>query len=270
MGEIVETERIGHVLRITLNRPKVNAISRALSRALHAAAVELHEDPALRVGIITAKGDRVFCAGWDFNEATQEPDDPGVENGEISSHGAGGFGGITQYWDLKKPLIAAVNGAAIGGGFEITLAADVILMAEQAYFELPEMQRGFLPDAGGVQRLPRRIPYNVAMEMILTGRRMTAEEALRWGLAHKVVPAAQLQDEALALANEIAKGAPLALQALKEVMQAIDGTSLPEAMAITRFGATKLPILDRMWKSADATEGPRAFLEKRAPRWRGE
>ncbi|HVI88033.1 MAG TPA: enoyl-CoA hydratase-related protein [Dongiaceae bacterium] len=269
MGEIVETERIGHILRITLNRPKVNAISRALSRALHAAAVQLHTDPDLRVGIITATGDRVFCAGWDFVEATQEPDNA-AESGEGSSHGAGGFGGITQYWDLKKPLIAAVNGAAIGGGFEIALAADVILMAENAYFELPEMQRGFLPDAGGVQRLPRRIPYNVAMEMILSGRRMTAAEALRWGLAYRVVPAAQLQDDALALANQIAKGAPLALQALKEVMQAIDGKSLPEAMAMTRIDTTRLPILDRMWKSADAKEGPRAFLEKRAPHWRGE
>src|SRR5262249_4884735 len=102
MGEIVETERIGHVLRITLNRPKVNAISRALSRALHAAAVQLHSDPELRVGIITAKGDRVFCAGWDFVEATQDPDTAKTESGDISSHGAGGFGGITQYWDLKK------------------------------------------------------------------------------------------------------------------------------------------------------------------------
>ncbi|HVJ40545.1 MAG TPA: enoyl-CoA hydratase-related protein [Dongiaceae bacterium] len=270
MAEIVETERIGRVLRITLNRPKVNAISRALSKALHAAASLLHTDPELRVGIITAQGDRVFCAGWDFVEATQGTGDAAAESGEGAGHGAGGFGGITQYWDLKKPLIAAVNGAAIGGGFEIALAADVILMSEDAYFELPEMQRGFLPDAGGVQRLPRRIPYNVAMEMILSGRRMPSSEALRWGLAHKVVSPGQLQEEALALATKIAEGAPLALQALKEVMQAIDGRSLPDAMAMTRIDTTRLPLLDRMWKSEDAKEGPRAFLEKRAPQWRGE
>ncbi len=268
--EIVETERIGHVLRITLNRPKVNAINRALSKALHAAALRLHTDPELRVGIITAKGDRVFCAGWDFVEATQDTSDSSAESGEGAGYSTGGFGGITQYWDLKKPLVAAVNGAAVGGGFEIALATDVILMSENAYFELPEMQRGFLPDAGGVQRLPRRIPYNVAMEMILSGRRMSSSEALHWGLAHKVVTSAQLQEEALTLAAQIAKGAPLALQALKEVMQAIDGRSLPEAMAMTRINTTQLPLLDRMWKSEDAKEGPRAFLEKRAPRWRGE
>ena len=270
MAEIVETERVGPVLLITLNRPKVNAITRALSRDLHAAAQYLQNDPELQVGIITAKGDRVFCAGWDFNEATQEAAETGDTGGEGSSYSAGGFGGITQYWHLKKPLIAAVNGAAIGGGFEIALVADVILMSENAYFELPEMQRGFLPDAGGVQRLPRRIPYNVAMEMILSGRRMLAEEALRWGLVHKVVPVAELRAEALALAAQIAKGAPLALQALKEVMQAIDGRPLPEAMAMTRINTTQLPLLDRMWKSADAKEGPLAFLKKRAPVWRGE
>jgi crotonobetainyl-CoA hydratase len=158
----------------------------------------------------------------------------------------------------------------VGGGFEIALAADIILMSESAYFELPEMQRGFLPDAGGIQRLPRRIPYNVAMEMILSGRRMLATEALSWGLTHKVVPSADLQAEALALAVQVAKGAPLALLALKEVMQAIDGRSLQEAMAMTRAAVSELPILNQMWKSADAKEGPRAFLEKRPPQWRGE
>lgn len=266
--EIVETERLGPVLVITLNRPKVNAINRALSRAIYDAAQALQTDPELRVGLITAKGDRVFCAGWDFVEAADREPAP-ADQAEDNFHSPGGFGGITQLWDLRKPLIAAVNGAAIGGGFEIALAADVILMSETAYFELPEMQRGFLPDAGGVQRLPRRIPYNVAMEMILSGRRMSAAEAAAWGLAHKVVPAEALQAEARDLAARIAKGAPLALQALKEVMQAIDGHSLPDAMAMTRASSSRLPILNRMWASEDAKEGPRAFLERRAPRWRG-
>jgi crotonobetainyl-CoA hydratase len=265
MEDIVETERIGHVLRITLNRPKVNAISRALGNAIHAAAKLLHTDPELRVGIITAKGDRVFSAGWDFTEATQNAT-PETESRPYE----GGFAGITAYWDLKKPLIAAVNGAAIGGGFEIALAADVILMADHAYFELPEIQRGFLPDAGGIQRLPRRIPYNVAMEMILSGRRMDAAEAVAWGLARKAVPADRLQAEALELATRIAEGAPLALQALKEVMQAIEGRPLKEAMEMSSAGTTPLPTLTRMWRSEDAKEGPRAFLEKRAPKWRGE
>jgi len=270
MSDIIETARIGSVLVITLNRPKVNAINRALSRALYTAALQLQNDPDLRVGLLTAKGDRVFSAGWDFVEAGQSDAENADKAEQGSSYSPGGFGGITQLWDLKKPLIVAVNGAAVGGGFEIALAADIILMSEGAYFELPEMQRGFLPDAGGVQRLPRRIPYNVAMEMVLSGRRMLAAEALSWGLTHKVVPSADLQAEALALATQVAKGAPLALLALKEVMQAIDGQSLQDAMAMTRVATSELPTLNRMWKSADAKEGPRAFLEKRAPQWRGE
>lgn len=264
MEELVETERVGHVLRIVLNRPKVNALNGTMSQAIYRAAKTLQDDPALRVGIITAKGERVFSAGWDFTEASV------AENGESVGHGDGGFAGITRYWDLKKPLIAAINGAAVGGGFEMALAADIILMADHAFFQLPELQRGFLPDAGGVQRLPLRIPYNVAMEMILSGRRMEAAEAERWGLVHKVVPASQLQDASLALANLIATGAPLALQALKEVMRGMDGKTLPEAMEMTKPGSGKLPTFDRMWASPDAQEGPQAFLEKRAPRWRGE
>ena len=181
MTQLVETERIGHVLRITLNRPKVNAINRALSKAMFEAATLLKDDPELRVGLITAKGDRVFSAGWDFVEA--------IETSDVSSDaGGGGFGGITQYWDLKKPLIAAVNGAAIGGGFEIVLATDIILASETAYFELPEMQRGILPDAGGIQRLPRLIPHNVAVEMMLTGRRMLPAEAVEWGCTRSCRP----------------------------------------------------------------------------------
>ncbi|MDY0883764.1 enoyl-CoA hydratase-related protein [Dongia soli] len=266
--QFVETEQIGHVLVITLNRPKVNAISRALSRAIHAAAEHLQTDPNLRVGVITAKGDRVFSAGWDFRDSVQQDAETGDRDFDMT-HGPGGFAGITRYWDLKKPLIAAVNGAAIGGGFEIALAADVIIAAENAYFELPEMQRGFLPDAGGVQRLPRRIPYNVAMEMILSGRRMSAAEAKGWGLVHDVVPQAKLGETAVTLATQIAKGAPLALQALKEVMQVIDHLPVQEAIQVTRAPDARMPIFQRMWTSEDAKEGPRAFLERREPVWRG-
>lgn len=262
MQDLVETEKHGHVLVIRLNRPKVNAISRGFSRAIYAAAKSLQEDPDLRIGILTAKGDRVFSAGWDFNEAA-------TSGSEGDDHGVGGFGGITAYWGLTKPLIAAVNGAAIGGGFELALACDIILMADHAYAELPEMQRGFLPDAGGLQRLPRRVPYNVAMEMMLSGRRMEAAEAKQWGLAHKVVPIANLEREALALAQEIARGAPLALQAMKEVMQHIERMTIRGAMETVRPAGPELPIYRRMWASPDAIEGPQAFLEKRPPVWRG-
>ncbi len=264
MTGLVSSERVGKVLRIVLTRPKVNAISRAMSRAIYDAVKSLQDDPTLAAGIITAEGERVFCAGWDFAEASSGEGAPDENQG----HGPGGFAGITKYWGLTKPLVCAVNGAAIGGGFELALACDVILMAETAWFQLPEMQRGILPDAGGVQRLPRRIPYNVAMDMILSGRRMEAAEAERWGLAAAVVPADRLQEEALAKATAIAEGAPLALAALKEVMAALDGMPLARAMAITG-GAPELPAFSRMWASEDAKEGPRAFLEKRPPRWQG-
>lgn len=258
----IETERHGHVLLIRLNRPKVNAISRAFSRAIHAAARLLQDDPDLRVGVLTAAADRVFSAGWDFNEAV-------ATNSEGDDHGPGGFGGLTSFWDLNKPLIGAINGAAIGGGFELALACDIILMADHAYFELPEMQRGFLPDAGGLQRLPRRIPYNVAVEMMLSGRRMEAAEAGHWGLAHKVTASTDLLPEAMKLAATIAGGAPLALQAMKEVMRHIEMLPMRNAIEAVRPAGPELPVYRRMWASPDATEGPRAFLEKRSPVWRG-
>lgn len=264
MTNLIATERIGKLLRITLDRPKVNAISRNMSKAIYAAVRKLEDDPALCAGLITSSSERVFSAGWDFSEASSD-----LDPAELNDHGEGGFAGITRFWGLTKPLIAAVNGAAIGGGFEIALACDMIVMADNAYFQLPELQRGFLPDAGGIQRLPRRVPYNVAMDMILTGRPMSAAEAERWGLAAKVVPAGELQQVALAQAALISDGAPLALQALKEVMAAIEGKPLREAMELSSAGTSTLPVLARMWESEDAREGPRAFLEKRAPEWKG-
>jgi crotonobetainyl-CoA hydratase len=268
---MVETRRHGRVLEIHLQRPKVNAISRAMSRAIAAAALELQGDPALSVGLITAPGERVFSAGWDFTEASALDLAPAAVPGDFREmHGPGGFAGVTQLWELTKPLIAAINGAAVGGGFEMALACDVIMMADHAYFELPEMQRGILPDAGGLQRLPRRLPYNVAMEMMLTGRRMDAHEAVRWGLAHRAVPAAELLPVSLAIAQRIAQGAPLALQALKEVLGATESLALPEAMRLDLLvRQDRLPAFQRMWKSEDAKEGPRAFLERRPPVWTG-
>ena len=264
MHELVTIERVGKVLVIMLDRPKVNAVSRAMSRAIYAAAKTLQDDGELRVGLITARGDSVFSAGWDFTEAASK--DQGEEN---EGHGPGGFAGITKFWDLTKPLVCAINGAAIGGGFEIALACDVILASDTAYFQLPELQRGILPDAGGLQRLPRKVPQNVAVDMILSGRRMEIEEAVRWGLVSQAVPADRLREVALAKASAIAEGAPLALAALKEAMTAVDDMPLREAMNLTG-AAAELPALARMWASADAKEGPRAFLEKRRPRWTGQ
>lgn len=260
---LIETQEFGAVLEIRMVKPKVNAICRRLSRALYEAATHLQETPHLRVGILTAAGDRAFSAGWDFNEVVAYAGDSGEDAAP------GGFGGITSLWSLKKPLIAAVNGPAVGGGFELALACDIILMADHAYFQLPEMRRGILPDAGGLQRLPQRVPYNVAMEMIYTGRRMLAEEAVRWGLASAQCPRAQLDARAHELAAAVAEGAPLALQAFKEVMRAIDGMAITEAMKISRLAGAGLATYHAMQKSEDAIEGPRAFLERRPPRWRG-
>jgi crotonobetainyl-CoA hydratase len=173
-------------------------------------------------------------------------------------------------------VIAAVNGMAVGGGFEIVLACDVVLAADHAQFFLPEMQRGFLPDAGAVQRLPRKLPLNVAMEMMLTGRRMDAAEAKHWGLASHVFPRVELMARAREMAESIAAGAPLALRALKAVVPAMLEGTLKEAFDLTRKavaargdGSSGLPVYERMLTSEDFLEGARAFAEKRAPRFQG-
>lgn len=247
------------VLTITLDRPKANAIDVATSRALHAAFQRLDEDPALRVGIITGAGERFFSAGWDLG---------GAVDGEAidADHGPGGFAGLTEFFSLRKPVIAAVNGLAFGGGFELALAADLIVAAEHAEFALPEALRGMIPDSGGVLRLPRRLPRAVAMELLLTGRRMNAIEAASYGLVNEVVPGSELLAAARALAGRLLAAAPLAIAAIKEVMHATEGQDLAAAYRTLRGG---LPAYTRMLGSEDAQEGPRAFMEKRLPDWRG-
>ena len=262
---IVTTERHGKVLEIIFDRPPVNAINLAASQALYDAFATLRDDDGLAVGIITGGGDRIFSAGWDLKEVAGGGE--GLD-GEQQPQ-PGGFAGNTELWNLHKPLIAAVNGLAIGGGFELALGCDLIIAADHAAFSLPEMQRGFLADAGAMQRLPRRIPYHIAVELFLTGRSMDALEAARWGLVNKVVPAAALMDEARALAARIAEGAPLAIQACLEVLQAIEMTPLEDAMKLTKKGRSGLPLYEKMMASEDAIEGPIAFAEKRKPNWKG-
>lgn len=256
----VTTQRQGRVLLVTLDRPKANAIAAATSMALGAAFQTLQDDDSLSVGIITGGGTRFFSAGWDLKAAAE---------GEAADadQGVGGFAGLTEFWGLKKPVIAAVNGMALGGGFELALAADMIVAADHAEFGLPEATIGVVPDSGGTIRLPRLLPRAVAMEMMMTGRRATAEELARWGVVNAVVPGADLLDTAMALAERVAASAPLSLQAIKEIDRATTGLNEEEAYAKMRSG--DLPIYDRVYASEDAAEGIASFSEKRDPVWKG-
>jgi crotonobetainyl-CoA hydratase len=257
MNEAVKTSVLNGVLTITLDRPKANAINVPTSQVLYRAFKQLNDDPALRVGILTGTG-RFFSAGWDLAGATQ---------GEAidADHGPGGFAGLTEFFSLQKPVIAAVNGLAMGGGFELALAADLIVASDTAEFALPEVKLGMVADSGGVLRLPRRLPRAIALEMLLTGRRMGALEAARWGLVNRVVAPDALLETAQALAQEMVLAAPLALAAVKELVNATEGQTIEAAYTTLR--KADLPHYRAMLRSDDAAEGPRAFSEKRPPRW---
>jgi crotonobetainyl-CoA hydratase len=251
--------RDGAVLEVVLDRPKANAIDAATSRLMSEVFTEFRDDPALRVAIITGAGERFFSAGWDLKVAAEgEPPD--------ADYGPGGFGGIQQLPNLNKPVIAAVNGMAVGGGMEIAISADLIVAAEHARFALPEINSGTLADAATV-RLPHRIPYHVAMEMLLTGRWMEVAEALRWGLVNQVVPAAQLMPRARELAAGLAAGPPLVFAAIKEVAR--ESETLSFAQAMDRIMGRDFPTVAKLYSSADQLEGARAFAEKRKPVWKG-
>jgi len=260
MSDGVLVERRGGVIEVTINRPPVNAIDLATSRALGDAFAELRDDPDLRVGIITGAGEKVFSAGWDLKA---------VNSGEMQlnrwwevDYGAGGFAGLTEFWGLNKPVIAALNGKTIGGGFEIALSCDLLIAAEHVQFRLPELPLGLVPDAGAVQRLPRRLPRNIALEMLYLGRWLSAAEAAHYGLVNAVVPSGELMTRARDWADKIAASAPLAVQAMKEVTNGIEGLSPRKAYETLRAGG--FPAYERMLGSRDAEEGVKAFVDKRA------
>jgi crotonobetainyl-CoA hydratase len=254
----VKTEMRDGVLLITLDRPKANAINATTSRELYSAFARLQSNPDLRVAVLTGGGERFFSAGWDLKAAAA---------GEAvdADHGPGGFAGLTEYFELDKPVIAAVNGLAVGGGFELALAADLIVAADHAEFGLPEVRLGIIPDSGGALRLPKKLPTVIATEMLMTARRITAKEAARWGLVNRVTPGAELVDTAIDLAGEIATGAPLALRTVKQVTRSCAALDVYDGYGRMR----SLPLYQEMLASSDADEGPHAFAEKRDPHWQG-
>jgi crotonobetainyl-CoA hydratase len=256
----VRAEADGDVLVITLDRPPANAVDVPTSHALYAAFARLEADPGLRAGIVTGAGSRFFSAGWDLKAAA-------AGEATDADHGPGGFAGLTELHDRAKPVIAAVNGIAAGGGFELALAADLIVAADHAEFRLPETGLGIIPDSGGVLRLPKLLPRAIAVELLLTGRPVRAAEAAGLGLVNRVVPAGQLLTAARDLAARVANSAPLAVAAVLEVLAATEDQPVRDGFAAMRSGA--LPRYAAMLASRDAAEGPAAFAERRPPRWQG-
>ena len=270
MSMSVSCEKFGKVLEITLNRPPVNAINLQTSTDLYEAFKRLQEDDELSVGIITNKGGRFFSAGWDLKEFADKGDEM-LESAHYDL-GPGGLGGMSEFWGLKKPVIAAVTGSAIGGGFEMLLSADMILAAKEVEFWLPEAKLGFLPDGGGLQQLPKRLPYNLASELMLTGRKLGMEEAKHHGLVSEVLDADQVLARAHEVAATIADAAPLPLQAMKEVMALSTSLTVEQTFVQTRkawIGGSELPMFEKMLTSDDYLEGSRAFSEKRPPIYKG-
>jgi enoyl-CoA hydratase/carnithine racemase len=258
--EFIKYEKRNHIAYITFNRPeRMNALHPPCHTEMDQVWDDFVADKAMWVAIVTGAGEKAFSAGNDLRWTAEN-------RGQIDKmlRSKGGFAGITARFDIYKPIIAAVNGFALGGGFEIALACDIIIAAEHARFGLPEPRVGLAAAAGGVHRLPRHIPLKIAMGMMLTGKHITAQDAHRWGIANEVVPAKDLIATAEKWAAEIMECSPISVQASKQ--SALDGLGMPVADAMGK----SYDLMQKLFRSKDAVEGPLAFSEKRKPNWSGE
>ena len=260
MTDAIQVTRYGAVLEVVIDRPKANAIDLATSRQMGKIFRDFRDDDSLRVGLLTAAGEKFFSAGWDLKAAA---------NGDAvdGDYGVGGFGGLQELPHLNKPVICAVNGICCGGGLEMALSCDIILAAEHASFALPEIRSGTVADAASI-KLPKRIPYHIAMELLLTGRWVDVEEAARWGFVNQIHPADQLLDKAREMAEMIASGPPLVMAAIKEVVRNAEDMKFQDAL--NKITKSQFTTVEKLYRSEDQLEGARAFAEKREPVWKGK
>ena len=259
MDQPVKTQRKGTILEVTLDRPKANAIDLETSRHMGEIFMGFRDDPDLRVAILRAEGEKFFCAGWDLKAAAEGDAVDG-------DYGIGGFGGLQELGNMNKPVVCAVNGICCGGGLELALSCDLILASDAATFALPEIRSGTVADAASI-KLPKRVPYHVALDLLLTGRWFDANEARNWGLVKEVVPPAELRAMAWELAELLASGPPLVHAAIKEIVREAEAMRFQDAL--NRVTKRQFASVDRLYSSEDQMEGARAFAEKRDPVWTG-
>ncbi len=255
----IRTRREGQILEVTIDRPKANSIDLATSRMMGEIFMQFRDDDELRIAILRAEGEKFFCPGWDLKAAA----DGDAVDGD---YGIGGFGGLQELGNLNKPVICAVNGICCGGGLELALSCDLIMASNTATFALPEIRSGTVADAASI-KLPKRIPYHVAMDLLLTGRWFDAEEAQRWGLIKEICQSDELLDKTWELARLLVSGPPLVYAAIKEVVREAEDMKFQDAL--NKVSKRQLATVDKLYSSEDQLEGARAFAEKRDPVWKG-